>query len=292
MQISDVLFDPGELRLPEDEVHLWSIDLGQVAVAESRWRSLLSQDEISRAQRLKFADDRQRFTATRGLLRILLAAYAAAQPRELTFVYGQNQKPFLGPIHDAGRVQFNVSHSGTKALIAITRGRELGVDIEQVRQNVDYESLARRFFSLAERTALSSLEPCERYRAFFRCWTRKEAYIKAHGAGLALPLQTFDVSVSAGEENALLATRPGAKEAALWSIRPLEAGEGYEAALCARGSNWIVKSKCAEDFPTSIRTIKKGFHRAQKLAYYEVAGNSMLPIRWRVIFHLYQLTVQ
>jgi 4'-phosphopantetheinyl transferase len=254
MHISDANFEPGsEMILQDGEVHLWRLDLDRVAVAESRWRAVLSQDEITRADRFKFPDDRQNFTATRALLRILLGRYLTRNPKELSFLYGPNGKPSLGPSYGAAEVQFNVSHSGERALIAIARGRLLGVDIEQIRENVDCESLTQRYFSPCEQDALSALEASERCRAFFRCWTRKESYIKARGAGLALPLHAFDVSVSQAEKNLLLATRPDASEAALWSICAIKAGEGYEAALCCKGRDWVLTSPWTGDFNQSTR---------------------------------------
>lgn len=254
MHISDANFEPGsEMIMPDGEVHLWRLDLDKVAVAESRWRTVLSQDEITRADRFKFARDRQNFTATRALLRILLGSYLTPNPQQLSFTYGQNGKPSLDPSNGAAEVQFNVSHSGARALIAIARGRPLGVDIEQIRENVDCESLTRRYFSRCEQDALSALEASEPCKAFFRCWTRKESYLKARGAGLALPLHAFDVSVSLAEKNLLLATRPDAGEAALWSICAIEVGEGYEAALCCKGRDWVLKSRWTGDFTQSTR---------------------------------------
>jgi 4'-phosphopantetheinyl transferase len=195
----------------------------------------------------KFARDRQNFTATRALMRILLGGYLRCNPLQLGFNYGQNGKPSLDPRHGAAEVQFNVSHSGGRALIAIARGRQLGVDIEQVRENVDWESLSRRYFSRCEQDALHALETLERRRGFFRCWTRKESYIKAHCEGLTLPLHAFDVSVSPREKNLVLATRPDAGEAALWSICAIEAGHGYEAALCCKGRDWVLKTPSTGD---------------------------------------------
>jgi len=243
MNISDVTFEPGPgWSLQENEVHLWRLYLDKLAVDENRWRALLSQDEITRADRFHFESDRQNFTATRALLRILLAAYVACDPKELTFLYGEREKPSLAPPLGGGQVEFNVSHSGARALIAIARGRAVGVDLEQIRDNLDHQALAKRFFSPTEQSALSALDASEQCIGFFRCWTRKEAYIKAHGSGLALPLNAFDVSISSGEQNALLATRPDASQAALWSICAVDAGQGYEAALCGQGSDWVLKA--------------------------------------------------
>ncbi len=242
MNISDVNFEPGAgVSLLENEVHLWRIDLEAVAPAESRWRGVLSPDEVARANRFHFARDRQNYTATRALLRTVLGRYVRCDPKTLKFVYSNRDKPSLGESYDAGRVQFNVSHSGARALLAFARGREVGVDVERIRNNLDPEALARRYFSPAEQKALAGLSPSERCRGFFRCWTRKEAYIKAHGAGLSLPLNSFDVSLSPGEQYGLLATRPDGDEAALWWLREVGAGNGYEAALCVMGNGWELK---------------------------------------------------
>ena len=242
MHISDPGFEPPDrMVLPKDEVCVWRIDLDTVASAEPRWQRLLSQQELARANRFLFARDRQNFTSTRALLRIILGGYLEQDPRELSFVYSEREKPSLSPLQNAGGIEFNVSHSGSRALLAFARGRELGVDVEQIRTDFDYESLSRRFFSPAEQAELSALSQSERASGFFRCWTRKESYIKAHGAGLSLPLDAFDVSLAPGAQNALLATRPNRGEAALWSLREIDAGEGYEGALCVRGNGWILK---------------------------------------------------
>lgn len=229
-----------QLSLAENEVRLWGIDLDAVAPGEARWRTILSQDELARADRFHFARDRQHFTATRALLRMLLGSYIGCDSSRLTFAYSDKGKPLLGA-NSATPVQFNVSHSGGRAVLAFSLGRDVGVDVERVRHNFDCDLLAERYFSPAERKALSALPPSERYEGFFHCWTRKEAYIKAHGAGLSLPLDSFDVSIARGEQNALLATRPDASEEARWSLCEVDAGEGYAAALCVRGRGWVLK---------------------------------------------------
>ena len=243
MQISDIRFEPEiGLRLAENEVHLWRIELDAIAQAESRWRDVLSPDEIARADRFHLARDRQTFTATRAWLRILLGRYADSDPKVLSFSYGKQEKPALGGAQSASQIQFNVSHSGLKAILAFARRRVVGVDVEQVRDNFDHEALARRFFSPAEQEALAALPPGEKCEGFFRCWTRKEAYLKAHGLGLSLALDSFDVALAPGERQALLATRPDRDEARRWSLCEVDAGSGYQAALCVNGSGWTLKS--------------------------------------------------
>ncbi|HZW79704.1 MAG TPA: 4'-phosphopantetheinyl transferase superfamily protein [Candidatus Deferrimicrobiaceae bacterium] len=238
MNITDAGFPIGHIELAEDEVQLWRVDLEAIRRRESRWQELLSSDERSRAARFHFEADRQRFVASRAWLRGILAAFLVAEPSELNFSYSKYEKPFLGPPYAESGVTFNVSHSGGIALYAFARRRELGVDVEQIRRDFDAESIARRFFSVSEQERLAAFPESEKVDAFFRCWTRKEAYIKAIGDGLSLPLGQFDVSLEALETNALLATRPDSSEAKQWMIREVPGGAGYSAALCVRGRDW------------------------------------------------------
>lgn len=230
-----------QLSLAENEVRLWGIDLDAVAPGEARWRTILSPDELARADRFHFARDRQHFTATRALLRMLLGSYLGYDASMLTFAYSDKGRPLLGANQSAIPIQFNVSHSGARAVLAFSRGREVGVDVERIRHNLDHDVLAQRYFSPAEQEALVALPLLERCNGFFRCWTRKEAYIKAHGAGLSLPLDSFDVSIMRGEKNALQATRPDPGEAASWLLCDVDAGEGYAAALCVKGHGLVLK---------------------------------------------------
>jgi 4'-phosphopantetheinyl transferase len=242
MNITDSGFQiAAPLTLPEDGVDLWRVDLEAIAADEPRWQQVLSSDELTRAARYHFARDRQRFVAARAWLRTILAGYIGTDPNSLTFSYSQKEKPSLGPAFDGSGVGFNVSHSGGIALLAFTRRREIGVDVEQIRRDSDLEAIARRFFSTHEQSQLAALRADERTDAFFRCWTRKEAYIKATGDGLSLPLSQFDVSLAAGENNALLATRPDGSEAGGWLLREVPAGPGYIAAVCVRGHDWKLK---------------------------------------------------
>jgi 4'-phosphopantetheinyl transferase len=226
------------LVLPDDEAHLWRVDLEALRTDEPRWQKLLSSDESTRAARFHFSRDRQLFVASRALLRTILAAYLATDPTTLIFSYSKKEKPSLGPVHAGSDVMFNVSHSGGIALLAFTRGREIGVDVEQVRRDFELEAISGRFFCSHGQEQLAPLPLDVSVEAFFRCWTRKEAYIKATGEGLSLPLRQFDVSLAPGETNALLATRPDGSEARRWRLLEVPAGVGYVAALCVLGRDW------------------------------------------------------
>lgn len=239
MNITDAGFQiEATLPLPEDEVHLWRVDLEAVSADGSRWQTLLSSDEVTRAGRFHFARDRQHFLAARAWLRRILASYLAIDAQDVVFAYSKKEKPSLGPAHAGRNVTFNVTHSGGIALLAFARWREVGVDVEQVRRDFDLEAIARRFFSTHEQNQIAALPADEKVEAFFRCWTRKEAYIKATGDGLSLPLTQFDVSLAPGETNALLVTRPDGAEAGSWRLHEVPAGTGYIGAVCVRGQNW------------------------------------------------------
>jgi 4'-phosphopantetheinyl transferase len=228
-------------ELPRNEVQLWRADLDALREQEARWHKILSADEWARAARFRFAIDRQRFVVSRGLLRMILASYLATEPKDLNFSYSGKDKPSLAAAQSGSGVEFNISHSGGIVLLAFARAREVGVDVEQVRSDFEIDAIANRFFSAQERQQLAALPQEERFAAFFRCWTRKEAYIKATGDGLSLPLHQFDVSIAPEHSDALIATRPDRSEAALWLLREVPAEKGYVAALCVRGRDWKLK---------------------------------------------------
>ena len=221
-----------------DEVHLWRVDLAATAGAESQWSAILSSEERDRAARFHFPRDRQYFVAARAILRRVLGGYVNVDPETLMFVYSSKEKPALGGAHADTGLHFNISHSGDVALFACTLRRQVGVDVEQIRSQRDTAVIAARFFSPAEQEQLASIPQEERVEAFFRCWTRKEAYIKATGEGLSLPLREFDVSLAPRSQNALLATRTEASEAKRWSLRDITVKPGYAAALCVVGTGW------------------------------------------------------
>jgi 4'-phosphopantetheinyl transferase len=215
---------------PIEDAQLWRIDLDAVAEAEPRWRSLLSADERERADRFHFDRDRRHFCAARGLLRIVLGGYLAAEPQDVRFRYSDKGKPELAEPYAGSGVTFNLSHSGGVALIGLTRQRPIGIDVEQLRDDFDTGAIAKRFFSSREQEDLAKLPTEKQHRAFFRCWTLKEAFIKALGEGLSHPLHQFDVSVEP-EASVSLVTRPDPSEAQRWQLQVLEASPGYAAAM-------------------------------------------------------------
>jgi 4'-phosphopantetheinyl transferase len=235
-----------EIRNVYDAAHSAAADALSLDVVHVCWRALdalpaevqacyelLSSDERERATRYRVEGPRTGFILTRGTLRFLLGKYLQRAPQELAFRVTEFGKPFL---QDACDLRFNVSHTEGMALLGFVREREIGVDVERIRPQPDARKLAERFFSLHERNALKDLSSGELQAAFFRCWSRKEAYIKARGEGLSLPLSEFDVSVATSSSRILLATRPDPAEAGRWVVRDLETSANYAAAVAFTNS--------------------------------------------------------
>ncbi len=232
---------PDQLTLSVDEVHAWRIELDLARSHAASAESPLSEDELQRAGRFRFPRDRHRFVAGRTALRTVLGRHLKIEPRQVEFRYGPSGKPALADQHAGASIRFNLSHSEGLALLAIAPGREVGVDLERLRVDLKDEEIAQRFFSSGEIAALRALPEDARRQAFFAGWTRKEAYIKAKGEGLSMPLDRFVVSLAAGDHDALLRTEGDREEASRWTIRDIAVGSGYKAAICVEGRNWRLK---------------------------------------------------
>lgn len=232
---------PTTLALPPDEVHVWRAALDLDAAQIQNLRALLSQDESQRADQFRFPLHRHRFIAARGRLRTVLARYLNTAPQQLQFSYGPHGKPALAAAAAATGLRFNLAHSAGLALFAVAQNREVGVDLESLGRDRAAAEIAERFFSPHETAALRALPEAARRRAFYDCWARKEAYLKARGLGLALPLDQFAVSLAPGEPARLLASAEGPAETSRWQLRELPAGEGFAAALAAEGSDWRLR---------------------------------------------------
>lgn len=215
-------------KLPVGEVHLWQRRLDAAPDDVSACYELLRGEERERAQRFRIEPPRTAFVLTRGTLRSMLAHYLGGKAQAVRFRYEGQGKPLL---EDDDDLFFNVSHTDGLALLAFARGRRLGVDVEKVKPDTAVEKLSERFFSERECRDLRLLKGDELRAAFFRVWTRKEAYIKATGEGLSLPLDQFDVSIAAGDRDALRATRPDASEVERWAVSDVTVSAGYAAAL-------------------------------------------------------------
>jgi len=225
---------PHEAVLASDYVHVWRADLDQPAWRIQQLAQTLSTDEQERAERYRFEHLQRRFIVGRGVLRAILSHYLRVMPAQIQFRYGPQGKPRLA--EPLTTLHFNLAHSHELALYAVTQDRAIGVDIEHVRPLDRAEQLAERFFSAQEAAALRAVPPDQRLEAFFICWTRKEAYIKARGGGLSIPLNQFDVSLAPGEPARLVASRIDRRDPDRWSLYALAPAPAYLATIAVEGN--------------------------------------------------------
>ena len=222
---------PAELRLESGEVHVWLGALDVPAEKLQELNTLLQPDELARADRFLQAHHRVHSAAARGYLRTLLGRYLGVAPRSVELQFNSFGKPSLAGGLTAGGLRFNLSHSHGLALFAFARGRELGVDIERIRPDFASADIARRFFCVAESARLLSLPPELQPKAFFECWTRKEAYIKARGDGLSRRLDSFEVAFGPGVASSIVSAADEPDAATRWSVHDLQPADGYCGAL-------------------------------------------------------------
>jgi 4'-phosphopantetheinyl transferase len=225
-----------DLNLSSNAVHVWRASLEQPALPIQQLAQTLSEDEQLRAKRFYFERDRKHFIVGRGMLRTILGHYANTEPNQLQFSYGSRGKPALVSTDTDSMLQFNLSHSNGLALYAVTRDRQIGIDLEYIRPISDIEQLSKRFFSPREYSVICSLPKSEQQVTFFKIWTCKEAYLKATGEGLA-QLQQVEVSLTDGETCQLNIHRDS-QGATYWSLQMLAPATDYVAALAVEGHDW------------------------------------------------------
>lgn len=228
---------PAGFALPPQTLHLWRASLDQPEDVRQQWAALLSPEEQARAARFHFDHGRHHYQVGRGLLRWLLGGYLGLAPQDVAFAYGEQGKPFL-PAQP--HLSFNVSHGQGKILYGFCWEAAVGVDIEQIRLPRRADKLAHRFFAASETAVYESVPPDQKAEAFFNCWTRKEAYIKAIGEGLSCPLHAFEVTLRPGEPAQLLRIRGRADLAAAWALFSLTPFPGYRGAALVAGQGWQV----------------------------------------------------
>lgn len=246
--------------LRPDEIHVWRSHLVVDTPSQLLLHSYLSEEENKRAARFRFDSDRARFITARGTLRALLAQYLCKQPTDLQLVLGREGKPALAPKPAGETLSFNLSHSQDMAIFAFGRNRNIGVDVERIRPDLDCENIAHHYFSAGEMRSLAGLPRQRRVEAFFLCWTRKEAYIKACGGGLQIPLDSFDVSLEPGSPARFLGGVPSS-----WGISSFLAGSEYPAALVYDG------------LPVDLRFFILG---------QDIESSAVNPSRWQAVSHL------
>jgi len=222
-------------------VDVWPIYISADKPTLEYCKSVLSPDELYRYHQRRLDRDRRSYAVSRGALRILLSHYLSIPPGDVRFVYGERGKPFLaGPPLD---LRFNASHSADIAIYSVARGLDLGIDIEKVRPVQDIEQIARRHFCAEEFIDLLSLPVSERHVAFFRCWTMKEAYIKATGDGLAAPLNCFRVAFNPADQIGLIHIGGDRDAARSWTLHEIIPADGYVGALAYQDDRQAVNSR-------------------------------------------------
>jgi 4'-phosphopantetheinyl transferase len=235
-------FDPpiDPFVLQPGEVHVWVASLDAPPPLLAIHRRLLAADEIERAERLRFEHLRARFVTGRAILRLLLGRYVQAAPEKLRFRYGAYGKPELDSFPPARSLAFNLAHSHNLAVYALALAPRIGVDVEQMRPVQERDQITERFFSPRERQALAALPDTQREEAFFLCWTRKEAYLKALGAGITYPLDRFSVSLTPGEPAVLLEAAEEDDAGQPWTLLPFTPASPYQAAVAVEGCDWTL----------------------------------------------------
>lgn len=244
-------FPPEINRLGLGEVHIWRIWLD---VAQDEVESLqvsVSKNEMERSKKFHFRKDRERYIVAHSSLRHILSRYLDLPPDQIHFTYNEQGKPELDPAYDYNAMRFNLSHSDSVGLVAISRGSRLGVDVERIRLQAHIEEIAHRFFSPGEVRQLMSQPESQREEAFFRCWTRKEAYLKALGVGMLLPLDHFEVALEPGVPPKIIHIGGDEGEAERWNLYHIDPMEGYIGALVVEGNPVKLKFLQSQVWPDS-----------------------------------------
>lgn len=230
------LATPGELIYP-NQVHVWRANLDVTKMQRESLQGILSADELERARRFHFERDQNRFITARGILRQILCCYLVKNPYSLRFEYTTKGKPVLAMAYDSDALSFNLSHSNASALYAVTLHRNIGIDIEHIRDDVAIEEIARRFFSKTEISSLERTHKNKVHELFFQYWTRKEAFLKAKGEGFSFPMEKVDVSLISGRVLSPI-TLPGEEsESMRWYVQDLFPARGYAAAIAVEGGD-------------------------------------------------------
>lgn len=223
---------PSEIVLENHSVHLWCANLNISTKKQEEYWNYLSQEEQARSQRFRFEKHKNHFIAARGILRILIGRYLKTNPSDIYFEFGEFGKPFLSKHKN---LQFNISHSEDYALFGFTLNNSIGVDIEYTLKEIDFNAIAPRFFAPNEVEKLFALPSFKQVEGFYSCWTRKEAFIKAIGNGLSLPLDQFEVTLEPEEETRLVAINWNPDEVAEWNLSSCIINKNYICALALKG---------------------------------------------------------
>ena len=228
-------FPPENLHMENRELHVWRGALGFEKEMVNHMEEVLSEEEKTKARRFYFQEGHMQYVATKFMLRCLLGEYLNIAPRLLEFSYNEYGKPCLAQKFNAPGINFNLSHSSGLSLVSVALGMETGVDIERINEDIDFMEISEKFFSGNEKRKLALLSGEARTAAFFKCWTRKEAYLKARGLGICSDISSFEVSLCPDEPAALLGPCDSAGDIAMWLLLDIDASEGYAGAVAVDG---------------------------------------------------------
>jgi len=232
---------PADLKLDSKFIDVWHTPLNLSQRDIDNYAGLLSTDEMERAKHFKVKRKYREYIISRGLLRKILGIVLDSDPQDFEIRYAEHDKPFITDTWNEKSICFNVSHSHQQTVIALSLERTLGIDIEHIRSNVEFKKLVNRFFSKKESSELDSYTDSGIAKAFFACWTRKEAYVKAMGDGISFGLSEFSVSVNPYDTDVSLTTHWDENEANNWSVKNLATESDYIAALATNGGEFVTR---------------------------------------------------
>ena len=242
----------GVLRVAARSVDVWAINLRASAACLEQCRQTLCRSESARADRFMHALGRDDFVAAHGVLRHLLARYAGAQPRDLKFSTDPNGKPALDSSASGGSLlSFNLTHSQGRALIAVSDGRAVGIDLEKIKADVKALPIARRYFARAELAAIEAAPARLQAETFFRYWVAKEALLKGQGVGLRFPIDEFEVQFDDRALSARIGIRTPSRISSDWTVQMLPVESGWTGALAVRGTDWSLRLQNPEPTPSA-----------------------------------------
>lgn len=221
-----------------NNVHIWQLNISQTKNHHEYFNNLLSKDEKLKVERFKFKKDKITSVMARGVLRVLFSKYLDCLIDDIIFKYGEYGKPELA---NNKTIKFNVSHSGEMIVIAFCNDYDIGIDVEYIKRDFNVFDIVDNYFSKQEIKALHKIPNNQQTEAFFRGWTRKEAFIKAKSQGLSFPLDSFSISIDTDENAELYETTWDNNEKNLWNIVPFETHKDYKAAFAVKGKIDAVK---------------------------------------------------
>jgi 4'-phosphopantetheinyl transferase len=229
------------LRVAARSVHVWAFELEASVACLDQCRQTLCSAEQARAARFVHARSRDDFVVAHGVLRRLLGRYTGTAARDLRFSSAPNGKPALDPSSSDAGISFNMTHSHGRALIAISDGREIGIDLEKVKSHVKALAIAQRYFARAERVAIESAPPPLQAQVFFRYWVAKEALLKGQGIGLRFPIDEFEVQFDAENSIARVCAGESSRLSADWKVHMLPFEADWAGAVAVRGADWTLR---------------------------------------------------